>query len=157
MTEVNCPSFRWRVENGEVTDGKTTVKLVNAATAAPGVQIADGGATADWTLPDGGVVRELRYLPVGLLKRGEQSLVLAARGNVMGAVGELKGSTIEWSYDVPSLPSAWATNGDQLFVEMAAESISAPCEVRPGTRVVHVIERDGGVWLARSPATSCLK
>lgn len=145
LKNVKCPPSAWRVEDGAVTNGSTRVKLVMAR-QEPGVEIV--GETANWSR-DGGVMRGLRYLPLGVMQRGEQTLVLGSRGGMLGAVGELRGNSIEWLYDVPTLPTAWATNGEQVFVEMEANAMSSPLPARSGARVVHVFERDGGVLLVK--------
>lgn len=153
VPRVKCPAMKWRLDQGVVTDGTTSVKLESPKN----VRAVDRGETADAVFTDGGVVTGLRYLALGVLTRADQTLVLGSRGGMFGAVGELKDNAINWIHDVPTVPSAWATNGEQLFVEMEASSSSAPCDVRPGTRVVHVYERDGGISLVSSPATDCVK
>lgn len=146
LTKVKCPESKWRVKNGAVTDGVSTVPLISAR-QDPGVNIT--GETAEWRRGDGGVISGLGYLPLGVLQRGSETLVLGSRGGMFGAVGSLEENSISWTYDVPSLPTAWAVSGETVFVEVEADSLSSPAPVVRGQRVVHVFERDGGVTLAK--------
>lgn len=99
---------------------------------------------------------------VALLTRGHDVLVVSAVNHMMGsgALGRITrddGATFVYErlLHFSALPTAWAVEGDRLFMNFEANELSSPCR-KPKDEVTYVFEADGSFSVAKSPATACL-
>lgn len=180
VTPVKCPAPTWKVENDEVTDGQTRVKLHSGSTvdACDGglglyaghcigaLDFGEFGGALGMVTADGGLQRfaEDDFLnPRALVQQGPDTLVVSTLAHLSGSggVGVLRpaedgGVLYQATLHFMGEPTAWAATGERLFVAFPAGELTAPCGYAPKKSVVMIYERDGGASIAESPTSACL-
>lgn len=100
--------------------------------------------------------------PIALVSRGREVLVVSGVHHMMGsgALGRItrdEGAT--FSYErllrFDAVPTAWAVDGERLFMSFETNEFSSPCPNAKG-EVTYIYEADGSFSVAQSPATACL-